>query len=189
MLCDSLNIALLCKSLYIFPKTLDFSKYNHIDYRFPNSILPSKNSSPEMRIINSPAHWLSIVGHSPCSRRSARYGCSTYLFPTTLNTPMSIQAYVAECKDYLYQPTNPILAKAFYAQVWGWKFKLTSLTGKGETLRYTEDCMAMYAYPGEKLKRGKSGRRMRRHSANRWRGCWCICTLTLLRSRLRWIST
>ncbi|KAK0510059.1 hypothetical protein JMJ35_007453 [Cladonia borealis] len=41
-------------------------------------------------------------------------------------------------------------AKAFYAEVWGWNFKPNP---PGET-RYTDDFIAMYTYPGEKLMGG-----------------------------------
>ena len=55
--------------------------------------------------------------------------------------------YLSQCHY-----TNPALctAKAFYASVWGWNFKPNP---PGNT-HYTDDCLAMYSYPGEKLMGG-----------------------------------
>ena len=41
-------------------------------------------------------------------------------------------------------------AKAFYAEVWGWNFK----PNPPGTTRCTDDFIAMYSYPGEKLMGG-----------------------------------
>ena len=53
-------------------------------------------------------------------------------------------------RQYYWTNQYPYTAKAFYADVWGWNFKPNP---PGQT-QYTDDCLAMFSYPGEKLMGG-----------------------------------